>query len=429
MFKVTNMTRTPHKVTAELVSKVADKETNDDQVCVESSEGDICDTDHNKLTKSILAEISVIGANMGRAVYRDRENDQAWDVSKLPGFLGEKNPDGLFMMDSIGFTEGHESNFGFAFEDIVSQKTLFDSRKRRLVVSDKYLEVGFVLPSQVLFGLGQHNSKFLLTEGKWTMFNRDQPGSPIAEADGNAHLYGTHPFLMAKTEDDKFVGILFYNSNPQQVEIRYSTSGKSLINYKTIGGILDIYFFLSGTADEVIRNYNNLVGKPVLPPFWSLGFHQCSWQYNSTKDLKEVFDTYTKNGYLIDTMWTDIMYMDRYIDFTINETAFGDLSTFVEDIQKDHYHYVPIIDAGISIAKPTNGTDWFQKGQDMDVFIKSTKNPDKYNGTLIGEVWPGLTGFVDFFHPNSSDYWIAGLQELKEKVNFEGIWLDMNEPS
>jgi alpha-glucosidase (family GH31 glycosyl hydrolase) len=38
-----------------------------------------------------------------------------------------------------------------------------------------------------------------------------------------------------------------------------------------------MYFFFGGSADEVVRQYNNLIGKPVLPPFWTLGFHQCSW--------------------------------------------------------------------------------------------------------------------------------------------------------
>lgn len=42
-------------------------------------------------------------------------------------------------------------------------------------------------------------------------------------------------------------------------------------------------------------------------------------------------------------------------------------------------------------------------------------------------MWPGATAFVDFLHPSAGDYWIHMLDLLYEKVEFSGIWLDMNE--
>lgn len=34
---------------------------------------------------------------------------------------------------------------------------------------------------------------------------------------------------------------------------------------------------------------------------------------------------------------------------------------------------------------------------------------------------------MDFFHPNASAYWGEMLAGLNKKLNFSGIWLDMNE--
>ena len=65
----------------------------------------------------------------------------------------------------------------------------------------------------------------------------------------------------------------------------------------------------------------------------------------------------------------------------------------------------------------------------MDVFIKSTKNPTKKDGNLVGVVWPGYTSFVDFLSDKSFDFWKKGLDTLYTLVKFDGIWLDMNEPS
>jgi alpha-glucosidase (family GH31 glycosyl hydrolase) len=47
----------------------------------------------------------------------------------------------------------------------------------------------------------------------------------------------------------------------------------------------------------------------------------------------------------------------------------------------------------------------------------------------VGAVWPGDTTFVDFLHPNASKYWEDMLGILYQKVQFDGVWLDMNEVS
>ena len=53
-------------------------------------------------------------------------------------------------------------------------------------------------------------------------------------------------------------------------------------------------------------------------------------------------------------------------------------------------------------------------------------NPDGKT-PYVGKVWPGSTTFVDFFHPNATQYWVDMLNKIYEKVKFSGVWLDMNE--
>lgn len=42
-------------------------------------------------------------------------------------------------------------------------------------------------------------------------------------------------------------------------------------------------------------------------------------------------------------------------------------------------------------------------------------------------MWPGFTVFTDIFHPNASKYWTDMLYYFRTKLNYSGLWLDMNE--
>lgn len=104
----------------------------------------------------------------------------------------------------------------------------------------------------------------------------------------------------------------------------------------------------------------------------------------------------------------------------------SDFKKFIEQLHSDHQHYIPIIDAAIPIPVP-NGTDTYaptDSGRELDVFLRHP------NGTeYIGQVWPGFTYFPDWHADKSQEWWTAAFKNFSEIVPFDGIWLDMNEPS
>jgi alpha-glucosidase (family GH31 glycosyl hydrolase) len=79
---------------------------------------------------------------------------------------------------------------------------------------------------------------------------------------------------------------------------------------------------------------------------------------------------------------------------------------------------VPIIDAGIK-----NSGSAYEEGLRRGVYVMDASG----KGPYVGKVWPGSTTFVDFFHPNASQYWQDMLNVLYQKIRFDGVWLDMNE--
>lgn len=82
------------------------------------------------------------------------------------------------------------------------------------------------------------------------------------------------------------------------------------LKYAIIGGVLDFHFFPGPTPDSVLDQYTDVIGKPALMPYWSLGFHQCRYGYETIEDVKRVVDGFAQHSIPLDAMWTDIEYDD-----------------------------------------------------------------------------------------------------------------------
>ena len=58
---------------------------------------------------------------------------------------------------------------------------------------------------------------------------------------------------------------------------------------------------------------------------------------------------YTANNLPLETVYSDIDYMDNFKDFTIDPVNYNGLKEFVEELHNKSQHYIPIIDAGVAI--------------------------------------------------------------------------------
>lgn len=59
-----------------------------------------------------------------------------------------------------------------------------------------------------------------------------------------------------------------------------------------------------------------------MPPKFSLGYHQCRWNYMTQEETLEVSTLMTNNEIPCDAVWLDIEYTDSKKYFTWDEKTF-----------------------------------------------------------------------------------------------------------
>eukprot|EP00823_Brevimastigomonas_motovehiculus_P004856 TRINITY_DN3317_c0_g1_i1.p1 TRINITY_DN3317_c0_g1~~TRINITY_DN3317_c0_g1_i1.p1 ORF type:complete len:931 (-),score=217.82 TRINITY_DN3317_c0_g1_i1:148-2913(-) len=274
-----------------------------------------------------------------------------------------------------------------------------------------------VAPTPALYGLGEHNVPLLLdsNDHSYTMWSADCGGTP-----DDQNIYGNHPFYMENRQGN-WHGVFLKNSNGMDVIV-----SKGKVTYNVIGGIFDFYVFIGPHALDVISQYQEIIGTPVMPPYWALGYHQCRWGYPSLEFTKEVVRNYSEAGIPLDTIWSDIDYMSEYEDFSFDAVAYPEAQV-KEWVEKElheqrHMHYVVIVDPGIHIRA---GYESYETGLKDKIFVTTEDGTTPY----AGSVWPGPTHYPDFLNPNTNQYWQKQIDTFLKKVPIDGLWIDMNEAS
>jgi alpha-glucosidase (family GH31 glycosyl hydrolase) len=121
-----------------------------------------------------------------------------------------------------------------------------------------------------------------------------------------------------------------------------------------------------------------------------------SEHYDTQAKLQAVVSKYKAAGFPLETVYLDVASMDMFQDFTVNSTAFPDMSDFASDLHWDNQKLIANLDAGFSIQGPPYNK-YLQEAMDKDLLIKSTVNPYDFKGNAINSVLGQKTAFPDFF--------------------------------
>ncbi|KAM5206069.1 putative maltase-glucoamylase 2 [Hipposideros larvatus] len=333
--------------------------------------------------------------------------------------------------------------FGIQIRRKSSNTVIWDSQLPGFTVNDKFLSISTRLPSENIYGFGEseHTSfRRNISWNTWGMFARDEPPGY------KKNSYGVHPYYMGLEEDGSAHGVLLLNSNAMDVTLQPTPA----LTYRTTGGILDFYMVLGPTPELVAQQYTELIGRPAMVPYWALGFQLSRYGYRNATEISDLYDKMMAAQVPYDVQHVDIDYMDRKLDFTLS-THFQNLGPLIERMKTNGMRFVLILDPAIS----GNETQYlpFTRGQENNVFITWPNTSD----IVWGKVWPDLpnvnvdesldheiqvklyrahVAFPDFLRNSTAAWWKNEIKELyinprepAKSLKFDGLWIDMNEPS
>jgi alpha-glucosidase (family GH31 glycosyl hydrolase) len=231
--------------------------------------------------------------------------------------------------------------------------TVFNMDKP-FVYKDQYLELSTsIQSSDKTFGIGESTrlEQALKPGSTYTLWAADIPAAAFYK-----NLYGSFPYYMQLSPTGAAHGALLLSSNGMDVTLTTQS-----ITFKTIGGILDLYVFAGSSPDDVTMQYTSIVGRPTMMPYWSLGFHNCKYGYESLSQVESIVQNYKTAAIPLETQWMDIDYMQDYRDFTWGSANFpaDKVKQFVDTLHSNGQHFVPIVDPGIMVYP---GYDAYETG-------------------------------------------------------------------
>ncbi len=274
-------------------------------------------------------------------------------------------------------------------------------------------EIVFEYPlnnNQIVYGLGETMRGINKYGHRYVFYNTDN-GNHV---DCMESLYGAHNFIIF---DNQKEGYFFDTPGKIIFDIGKTNKNKAII---TSNNNLYLYKITGESTKDIINQFLKIIGPSYIPPLWAFGFGQSRWGYKNQKDIDEVIKGYQDNNLPLDYICMDIDYMDRYIDFTVDENKFPNFKNYVEQIKNKGIRLVPIIDAGVKI-EPGNIT--YEEGIKNDYFCHNEKGE-----FFKAAVWPGLTHLPDFSQIEVQKWFGNKYQSLTD-CGIEGFWNDMNEPA
>ena len=241
-------------------------------------------------------------------------------------------------------------------------------------------------------------------------------------------LYGSIPMITAHGVSSNGVattaGLYFHNPTEMYVDVNADGANGVHTKWMAESGAMDVFILPGDTPASVLRQYTALTGTTSMPPLFSLGYHQCRWNYRDENDVKEVDEGFDAHDIPYDVLWLDIEHTDGKRYMTWDKGVFPTPERMIKDVASRGRKMVTIVDPHVKID---DGYPIYKEAKDKGFYVKKNDGTTDFDGWC----WPGSSTYLDVTNPDVREWWATkfSLDSYKGSTKDLYIWNDMNEPS
>eukprot|EP00924_Labyrinthula_sp_SR-Ha-C_P015591 maker-scaffold_4-snap-gene-4.37-mRNA-1 protein AED:0.05 eAED:0.07 QI:0/0/0/1/1/1/6/0/982 len=297
--------------------------------------------------------------------------------------------------------------------------------------SQKDESIGFdaLFPSSIgFFGLPEHATNFRLPD---TISGSGIISDPYRlytldvfeyELDSPMALYGANPTMVSVSSQGTATGLFFNNPSDTFVDTSTEGNGKK-VRWMAETSSFDLFIVPGGDLSSVLYGIKELVGPTLLPPLFSLGYHQCRWNYNDEQDFLTINEKFDEFELPCDVIWLDIEHTDGKRYFTFDKKKFPNPAEMFKKVAASGRKSVVVVDPHV---KRDKRYEVHKQLESKGMYIRKSDGKD-----FDGWCWPGSSSYPDFTSPEVRNFWANLYLENKDKIlpDLVHIWNDMNEPS
>lgn len=144
-------------------------------------------------------------------------------------------------------------------------------------------------------------------------------------------LYGSIPLMHAHSADST-VGVFHVVGSETWIDVGHPSERATQTHWISESGILDLFILPGPTPADVFAQYARLTGTAPLPADWSIGYHQCRWNYVSSEDVRGVQTRFDEEDIPVDVFWLDIEYSEGHKYMIWDEKTFPDPVEMTNDV-------------------------------------------------------------------------------------------------
>jgi alpha-glucosidase len=114
--------------------------------------------------------------------------------------------------------------------------------------------------------------------------------------------------------------------------LKFNPDGTSTLSFITIGGDLDLYVCIKGTARDVIESYHGLLRPAYLPPFWALGWQEVFPDGMNQQGILDAVKSYSAKSMPLDAVYLPASSWNTEKDFQLNATQITDIKALKKSL-------------------------------------------------------------------------------------------------